>query len=120
MSVIKSNAGHIFGGYTAVPWSSGNKYAVDPKSFIFLLKGRKGDKAEKWKVTNTTYSTYHGSSYGPTFGGYDFYLCNNCNTTNSSYSNLGHSYAAPKDTSKLAGSYNFTVADYEVYHLTKR
>ena len=118
--IIKSQQQHIFGGYTEVAWSSSNAYRSDPNSFIYLLQSKRGDKPEKWTCKNTSYSVYHHSSYGPTFGGYDFYLCNNCNTTNSSYANLGHSYNAPRDNNKLAGSYNFKVLDYEVFQITRK
>jgi len=74
----------------------------------------------KWKVTNTSNAVYHGSSHGPTFGGgFDFYLCSNCDTTSSSYANAGNSYASPRDQNLLAGTYNFMVAEYEVYELKK-
>jgi len=67
---------------------------------------------------NGTNSTYNASNYGPTFGGgHDFYLCDNCNQSAGSYSNFGTNYTAPKDTSMLAGAYNFTVKDYEVFQL---
>jgi len=78
------------------------------------------NKPEKWICKNQSYSVYHYSSYGPTFGGHDFYLCNGCNTNNSSYSNLGHSYNAPRDNNKLAGSYNFKVSDDDVFQIIKR
>ena len=72
------------------------------------------------KVSNKN-SVYHNSGYGWTMGGgHDLYLCNNCNSTNSSYSGLGNSYQAPNDNNMLAGSYNFTVSDFEVFHLVKK
>jgi len=119
--VVKSNMNYVFGGYTEAAWSSNNNYANDANAFIFLLRSqRKGDKPEKFACKNTTYSVNHNAGYGPTFGGgHDFYLCDNCNTVNSSYSNYGHSYGGSSDNSKLAGAYNFTVTDYEVFHLKK-
>jgi hypothetical protein len=133
--VVKAKSGNVFGGFTTVGWGMSNTYRFDKYSFIFLLrrkdkkkkknkpvkKRKKGDEPPaKWKVTNTSNAVYHGSGYGPTFGGgFDFYLCNNCDSTSGSYSNAGNSYAAPKDQNLLAGSYNFMVADYEVYELKK-
>jgi len=71
-------------------------------------------------VTNTSNAIYHGSAYGPTFGGgFDFYLCSNCDTAGSSYANAGNSYACPRDQNLLAGTYNFLVSEYEVYELKK-
>jgi len=79
-------------------------------------------------MQNNTTSTYDGSNYHATFGGgHDLYLCDNCNTTNSSYTNLGHSYTLEgftygnQDTKDfLAGSYNFTVTEIEVYRNLKK
>jgi len=59
-------------------------------------------------------------------GGHDFYLCDNCNTVNSSYSNLGHTYKTPagitygtqEAMNYLAGSYNFLVDEIEVHKIS--
>jgi hypothetical protein len=62
------------------------------------------------------------ASYGPTFGSaYDLYICHNCHTSNSSYSNLGNNYA--NDTGLaghelLTGVRNFTVEENEVFEFT--
>jgi len=120
--IIESSMNHVFGGYTTIPWTSSNNYASDTNSFIFLVRASKNTspRSGKWKVTQTQYSVYHGSSYGPAFGGgYDFYLANGCNTNNSSYANAGHSYACPKNNALLAGQYNFMVKDFELFILTK-
>ena len=69
------------------------------------------------------YATYNGGNYGPTFGGgHDLYIADNCRSSGSSYSNLGHSYKVNYYTGQkkklLAGSYRFRCAEYEVYYLT--
>jgi len=127
ITVVQSSNGYIFGGYTPLPWSSNNNYAYNASSFIFSFKNANGTQSVKLDNNgpyhSSSYSIYNGSSYGPTFGGgHDFYLCSGCNSTNSSYSNLGHSYSLPGFTygtsqiqSYLAGSYNFTTTDYEVF-----
>ena len=64
------------------------------------------------------YIIYCSSSYGPTFGnGYDFYICDNCNTKNDSYNNTDSSYSTNEKKCAMAGTYNFLVKDYEVYQL---
>lgn len=122
--VIQSSIGNIFGGYTSLPWSSSGNYQFDPQAFIYILKSkqRKGQKPQKWGVKGSNRnSVYHNGSYGATFGGgHDIYLVNNCNTSNQSYTALGNSYAAPQDNNLLAGTYNFTVSDYEVFQITKK
>jgi hypothetical protein len=87
--LIKSKNGNVFGGYTKVGFDSSSAYKSDSAAFLFSIT-----KKEKMKQTaNTTYAVYGGSGYHITFGGgHDLYLCDNPNTTNSSYSSLGHTY----------------------------
>ena len=75
------------------------------------------------KCTNPTFAIFASNQYGPTFGGgFDLHICNNSNTSNGSYSNLGHSYNHPnyaynsnKAKSFLAGSYYFLTTEIEIY-----
>jgi len=116
--LVQSSLNHVFGGYAGSSWNSLNNYINDQKSFLFLLRSSRGQPAAKWNVTSAPNAIYGYSSYGPTFGsGHDLYLSDSCNSSNGSYSNLGTGYGAPKDTSMLAGSYNFTVKDYEVFQV---
>jgi len=125
VSIIKSNMGNIFGGYNKAAWLNNNQYSNSGENFLFSYKNQeKGlKKPFQMKCHSTTYGAYNGSSYLMTFGGgHDFYIVNNCNTTNSN-SNLGHSFTPPtgytynqqnaKDL--LAGSQSFTVVEIEVY-----
>ena len=54
-------------------------------------------------------------------GGHDLCIDIDCiGTTNGSYSNLGHSYEAPNGNdarTNLAGSYNFTLQEIEVFKI---
>jgi len=63
---------------------------------------------------------YSNASYLACFGGgFDFYLCDNCNTANSSYSNFGHSFEMKGKTKEsLCGAYNFTVKEIETYQVS--
>jgi len=121
VTIIQSTQNHVFGGYTTLPWqASGGQYQLDPKAWIFLLRSTNPlyKKPQKWECKVGSNAVYHCSSYGPVFGsGFDFYLCSGCDSTNSSYCNPGNSYSCPADQTLLAGSYNFTVKDYEVYQI---
>merc|ERR1712083_168381 len=119
LTIIESTNGNIFGGYTALPWSSSGQWAVDNKAFLFLLKSTSSSKPRVFKVNNATNSVYHNGSYGPTFGAnHDLHISNACNTNQTSYTNLGGSYiAAHSNKHVLAGSRNFMVKDYEVWQL---
>eukprot|EP01080_Neovahlkampfia_damariscottae_P002757 gene2757-4165_t len=129
ITIIKTNLGYIFGGYTPLSWSTTNQYQYNNQSFLFSFKNASNDAPKKLDNNgphhSNQYSVYQGSSYGPTFGGgHDLYICSNSNTLNQSYSNLGHSYSLPGYTygtqqikNYLAGSYNFTISEIEVYSL---
>ena len=113
VTLVETTTGRRFGGFTDVNWDQSNNYKTGSNGFIFSLD----DKAIYYNK-NSNYNIYCNSSYGPTFGGgHDFYLCDECNTNNSSYNNTDHSYDTKGLKSAMAGSYYFLVKDYEVYQL---
>jgi len=124
VTIIQSDNGNIFGGYSPLPWSNSGSYTYDTRTFLFSLKNKNGKAPCKFaNNTNNKHSIYNSSSYGPTFGGgHDLYICNSSNTQKSSYSNLGYSYKVPKHIygsneakNFLAGGYNFLTKEIEVY-----
>jgi len=45
------------------------------------------------KFTNSAQSIYCDPTYGPTFGsGHDIVICNQSNTSNNNYANIGNTY----------------------------
>ena len=72
-------------------------------------------------VTNPTYAIYRNSGYGPTFGGHDIYIADNENSNTRSSTYFGHSYSVPSGVQDrktiLAGTYNFTPDEVEVFYL---
>lgn len=125
VSVIVSNNGKIFGGYTSESWGYGGSsgaYKYDATAFIYSLT----HKAKCATQKNTSYSIWDRSDCGPTFGGgNDIWIYDNCNTYTDNYCNPNHgdsSYALPPgaDNTFLAGSYNFTVTEIEVYQVIKQ
>eukprot|EP00471_Norrisiella_sphaerica_P003813 CAMPEP_0184478388 /NCGR_PEP_ID=MMETSP0113_2-20130426/434_1 /TAXON_ID=91329 /ORGANISM="Norrisiella sphaerica, Strain BC52" /LENGTH=349 /DNA_ID=CAMNT_0026856163 /DNA_START=480 /DNA_END=1526 /DNA_ORIENTATION=- len=114
---------HIFGGYNSASWNSGNSSYSAVKSCLFSLRSQRCDPCLILPQSpNGSNNVYNSSGHLPTFGGgHDLYLSNQCNTTQNSYSNLGHSYQVPSGTSGhdkhllLAGSKNFKVNEVEVW-----
>ena len=103
-----------FGGFTDAQWEqSSGSYKSGSNGFVFSL-----DNNEIYYNKDNRYNIYCHSSYGPTFGGgFDFYICDSCNSNNSSYDSSGNSYETNGKQYALAGSYNFLVRDYEVFQL---
>mmetsp|Transcript_10266 Transcript_10266/g.8814 ORF Transcript_10266/g.8814 Transcript_10266/m.8814 type:complete len:142 (+) Transcript_10266:928-1353(+) len=97
LTIVKSNLNKIFGGYTDKSWKGSGSYVQSNDSWIFSITEK---SYFKLKGSNNIYAILPSPGYGPTFGGgHDFYICNNCNTVNSNYSNFNHTY----DGSKFSG-----------------
>lgn len=113
VTLVETTTGRRFGGFTDAQWDQSSSYKTGSNGFIFSL-----DNNEIYYNKNNQYNIYGNSDRGPTFGGgHDFYICDNCNSSNSNYDNSGHSYETNGKKSALAGSYNFLVRDYEVFQL---
>ena len=101
-----------FGGYTECQWDQSGSYKTGPYSFIFSF-----DNKKIYYSKNGSNSIYGSSDRGPAFGdGHDIYICNGCNSSNSS-ENMGNSYENDGKKYPLTGSSSFLVSDYEVYQL---
>lgn len=122
ITIVRSTNKKVFGGYSDVTWGGPNNYKNTANSWLFSM-----DHKEKYKqkANQSHYGVYCYSSYGPTWGGgHDIYIANNCNTGNSCYSNFGYTfdsknnaYSTTQAQSHLAGSYNFTVEEIEVFQI---
>ena len=88
-----TESGVRFGGFTVVPFIGSGNYKEDTslKSFIFSLT-----KKAKYSLTKKEKAIWDSSSYGPFYGNYNIYICNNSNTTVSSYSHANYEYALPE------------------------
>ena len=101
-----------------------NKYGATSKSFIFSLVDKEGLAPFKSMLKHDRSSTaiYRGSRYGPTFGGgHDIYIADNANQNTYSNTYFGSSYSLPNGVTDrrtiLAGTYNFSPDEVEVFYL---
>ena len=123
LTIIKTTENYVFGGYTSAAWNQQYSYNSDSSAFIFSLVNKENTPLKMdIKPNNHGEAMYSHSSYGPTFGGHDFQISDSSNNNENSFSNLGHSYKFDKFThgsneakNFLAGSYNFQVAEIEVF-----
>jgi hypothetical protein len=92
LTIIKSDNGNIFGGFTEKAWNlTGNGY-VDPKSFIFSMVNKE-NKPFKVVCTNCAIAIYCDSSYGPIFGaGRKILIASDSNSNHKSFCNFGSSF----------------------------
>ena len=139
ITIIKTNWGNIFGGYTSKSWTSENKWIADKDAFLFLIKSDDESTQSKCPLLlelrkgdiHVNYAIGCNPSLGPIFGlGYDIIIRDECNRIfwRNSYmmnSSEQFSYDTPKvnicggdrtDSYKKT-KYLFQVIDYEVYQI---
>ena len=104
----------------------GDRYIKCDECFLFSFANK--DHLAPFKMPvyhNQGNAMYSSNRYGPTFGGgYDLNIANNANAGTDSYTMLGNAYKPPpgyspntaKTKNLLAGTFNFTPTDVEVYY----
>ena len=103
--------------------ASCNCYSNTPNSFIYSLKDKEGLAPFKSIVIDPPHAIYSSTDRGPAFGkGHDFYISNNANSIQKSYTHwYGNYYPLPNGVvdaqTILAGTYKFTPDDYEVFYV---
>ena len=124
--LCKNEKDNIFGGYSSISWTSDGNYHTANGSFLFTLTNIHGTAPTKYPNTkNYEYAVYHYSDRGPAFGGgHDLSICSNYLNSNSSYTNLGHTYpdVLGKGKSIFTGDNNnnnnkFKLKELEVFRL---
>jgi hypothetical protein len=122
VTMIESEAGKIFGGYTSLSWMSYDcKYQTDPDAFIFSLSNKSIHKQHRFK----NFSVSHDKSQLAVFGrGNDICIYDNCNTRKDNFSNLGDTYDSNglkfetfDAKSYMAGACLFKVKELEVFRI---
>ncbi|KAH3744704.1 hypothetical protein Pelo_13914 [Pelomyxa schiedti] len=120
--VIKTTDNYVFGGFTILPWSSTGRYTGGccGRNFLFSLLRNNTPSGVIMKCTDHAYCILGKSQHSAAFGwGNDLMLCDNCNTTPGSCTNVPSGYEAPPSTpwgSFLAGTHNqWLVSELEVW-----
>lgn len=117
VTIVKSGD-NIFGGFTEISWTSHCNWVPCHESFLFSLVNPHGLGPIKIpEIKSKENAIFCNTNCGPTFGGwYNLHISRNANKTNSSYSNLSHSFNFLPDTDlSLTGCKYFSVTDYEVF-----
>lgn len=115
VTIIKTDQGLRFGGYTTKTWNYDEECKSDDEAFLFSMDYKKKYLINKY----TDCAIYCHPEYGPTFGeGFDLCLCDNYMGVNGSYSNFPKSYGKGNPTHELTGKNPyFRIADVEVYQI---
>jgi len=118
LSVIRATSGNIFGGYTTLSWA-GTGYGADSNAFLFSLVSGRGHPF-RMNCSNTAHSISRDQNNGPTFGGGHNIFVGPAFDSAVNYCNPYASYTVENNaftdySGLLAGAYNFTVDDLEVF-----
>ncbi|CAF3624124.1 unnamed protein product [Rotaria socialis] len=122
ITIIQSNNNYLFGGYTAIPWTSSDRsYKSDTTAFLFSLTNPHSIPPTKYLINSARAQSavYHSSNYGPAFGGgHDINIANGSNA-NSSSTSFPHTYldTTGKGNNTFTGTRTFTTSDIEVFKL---
>jgi len=112
---------NLFGGYVSQSWTSNSNY-LTCECWIYSLAPR----VIKFLPTSPSNNAYDHPSYGPTWGGgHDLHfnqtMNSNSNYSNpSSYTSVAPGYSGSLTQETMAGSYNFTVEEIEVFSVVKK
>ena len=140
ITIIKSNWGNIFGGYTSISWTNHPHFCEDKNAFLFLIKcDAESVQTEcpqifKIKQSATRSAVFHNPGQGPCFGmGFDIAIKDKCddNAGWKSYKIYDYNYTLARsydiDNVILCGGkekllrtmdlYVFKVMDYHVFQV---
>ena len=118
LTLILSEHGNVFGGYTKIPWSSNTGWHTDSDSFVFILRSKNNDQPIVYDIDNKWLFTavYHEQDWCSVFGycGYAICIHDNCNKNDDSFSVHSETFKTPKT---LAGKPQFQVIEYEMFQI---
>ncbi|CAF3464572.1 unnamed protein product [Rotaria socialis] len=122
ITIIQSNHNFLFGGYTAIPWTSDVSDKKDTTAFLFTLANPHNIPPTKYLISTgqSGNAVVHNASDLAKFGGgRDLKLANVSNANNSSYTKFPNTYldTTGKGNNTFTGAINFTTSDIEVFKL---
>ena len=125
VTLIRSDGGYTFGGYTGVPWASSGRYKPASSSFLFSVVNPYGDPVMRFplKSPGDGKAVYHAARYGPTFGGGIDMTVRATNSPTTSfhfcYCNFPATYedesGRNRGNATFTGAREFTLADIEIW-----
>lgn len=109
LTIIETDKGYKFGGYTPLDWESNSGNKIDEITFLFSL-----NQMKKFTKIKNSRSIYVTKDFGPVFGsGTDLYINKNMNTGVSDFSN-----GTFLNSGELTGGENnFNVKEIEVFQI---
>lgn len=118
VTVVKTNGGHIFGGYNDQPWNISDDYQPAEKAFLFGLHCEGSTTPQKLPIIDERkqYGIILKNSKGPAFGGgHDLMLFPDAS------SRLIYSYRLPSgwNEASFTGSTSLVLSEVEVFKINR-
>jgi hypothetical protein len=122
VTLILSDNGCVFGGYTPVAWNSRSLYVSDPslESFLFTLQNPHNLPPRIFKQKDENGAICCDAFGGPTFGHWALRVCDDGQMSNGNFSDLGNGYVNDtgiEDVAVLTGEKHFIVDEIEVFEV---
>jgi hypothetical protein len=125
LTIIKDRAGHVFGGFTPIPWSSRTSppYEVSDESgesFLFAFTNPQITRPMLFplKPEQRKQALFCRGSSGPRFGVSDLIVSTNCHLGGSHTEAGGQTYALSPGAPPFMKATPFTVAEIETFQVT--
>ena len=121
VTLIQTTTGLLFGGYTAISWTSEGDHKRDPKAFIFTLINPYQIPETKFEIANDMVgrAVVHRKNFGPIFGNGDIAIVSSphIDGPNPSSSSFPDAYNSLTETDSrlFGGAAAFIVNELEVY-----
>ena len=124
ITIIESEYGNIFGGYTSKSWNTNFTFVKDENAFVFLIKSDDESLLNKCPIIcevkgqNIDYAVAHNPTAGPLFGIKDIWIHDDCHKSDRNISGGLSNYGAFQcDTINISGGdgVKFKVVEYEVF-----
>jgi len=117
LTLIRSKDGHLFGGYSVLPWDSSYDLKQHAEGFIFTLSNPHNIPPTKYsRNLQNTYSIHCHQSFGPIFGaGYDI-IVDYTYQNNRNYTHFtSYTDTTGKGDNTFTGARYFTTTEIEVF-----
>ena len=123
MTIMKSSNNHLFGGYTAISWTSDTDWKQDTTAFLFTLTNPHEISATKYSIDTAkdAHGVFHHAHSGPWFGGAnEFTVSCHGNMYHCITDAFPHVYidTTGEGPNTFTGAASCNVPDLEVYKLS--
>ncbi len=120
ITIIKTKANYVFGGYTAASWDSNSGFKTDADAYIYSLRRNGVSILSKHPISRSNGAIFTDPLYGPHFGAVNgLHICNKSDVNKENYTNfkIETDSGMPSDTYLAGTSNNWLTDEIEVFQI---